>query len=348
MVELVYKTGGKTDLVAVGGITGGCGGGELPLRQLTGQCVREGHRGIACAGDTHGLIDIATAGKGIPDGAAHAGGGTAEGFNLRGMVVGLVLEHQEPVLILTVHICVNVNGAGIDFLGLVQILEDAALFQGFGSQGAHVHEGDGAGLGLFTVDLLTALKIELVGLSYLFVLNVRLIDVGGEGGVAAMVRPVGVHHLQLGDGGIPMGLVLKVVLEEAQIIHIHGKTILVNERCKTLTVQGGKALQRGNLSGNLIGLLQTLRLLEAGLPALHGVDYIVPDLLKLFRGDGTIEGVDLGSRDQRTLTAGKDTNTLGTGIGPLVILTGQRFYGKYGTISQLRHGLVITVVYHGL
>ena len=49
------------------------------------------------------LIDIGPAGKRVADAAADAGGRAAEGLDLGGVVVGLVLEHEQPVLLLAVH-----------------------------------------------------------------------------------------------------------------------------------------------------------------------------------------------------------------------------------------------------
>ena len=76
-------------------------GGDLAdffLRELAGQGFGERCERIARAGDAHGLIDIGTAGERIADAAAEAGGGTTEGLDLGGVVVGLVLEHDEPLL----------------------------------------------------------------------------------------------------------------------------------------------------------------------------------------------------------------------------------------------------------
>ena len=84
---------------------------------------------VACAGDAHGLVDIAAAGQRVTDGTADAGGRAAERLDLGGMVVGLVLEQQQPVLRLAVHIALDLDGAGVDLLALVQVLQDAALFQ---------------------------------------------------------------------------------------------------------------------------------------------------------------------------------------------------------------------------
>ena len=125
-----------------------------PLGQLALQGLGDGGPGVPAAGEAHGLIDVGAAGEGVPDGPADAGGRPAEGLDLGGVVVGLILEHEEPVLLLSVHRGLDLDGAGVDLLALVQVPEDAPLFQGLGRQGAQVHKGLGPALGLLLpVDL---------------------------------------------------------------------------------------------------------------------------------------------------------------------------------------------------
>src|SRR5699024_7690194 len=143
VVDLIHLAGGQADLVAVGGIARGRGGDQLALGQLAGQSLADRDQGVAYAGDAHGLIDVAAAGQGVADGAADAGGRAAEGLDLGGVVVGLVLEQEQPVLILAVHIALDLDGAGVDLVALVQVLQDAALFEGFGADGGHIHQATG-------------------------------------------------------------------------------------------------------------------------------------------------------------------------------------------------------------
>ena len=98
VIQLVHLAGGKADLVAVAGVAGSGGGDQLALGQLAGHGLGDGLQRVACAGHAHGLVDVAAAGQGIADGTADAGGRTAEGLDLGGMVVGLVLEQEQPVL----------------------------------------------------------------------------------------------------------------------------------------------------------------------------------------------------------------------------------------------------------
>ena len=94
--------GGETYLVAVGGVASRrrlsrCGAGAVfrESSRITGT------GGISRAGHAHGGINIGAPGQRVTDGSADAGCSTAERLDLSRMVVRLVLEQQQPVLVVT-------------------------------------------------------------------------------------------------------------------------------------------------------------------------------------------------------------------------------------------------------
>ena len=250
-------------------------------------------------------MDIGTAGQGVPDAAADAGGRAAEGLNLRGVVVGLIFEHQQPVLGLAVHRGGDVDGAGIDLLTLVQLRQQAPLFQDLCADGGNVHQGLRPLGGLFlAVDLHTGGQIPLVGGLNGRVMNFHLVDVGGEGGVAAVVGPIGVYHPDLGDGGVPPLVIPEIVLQEFQIVQIHGKTQLVPQSVQRGSVHGGEALHGPDGGGDVIFHPQGLRQLQRRLPALHRVDDVFLDGLDLFRRQLALQNIYPGGADRGPLALG--------------------------------------------
>ena len=274
--------GSQTDLVAVGRIARRCSSGQLPLGQLAGYSILQRDSGIAAAGNTHGLMDIGTAGQRIPDAAADTGSCAAERLDLRGMVMGFVLEHQQPVLLFSIHHRRNMDGAGVDFLALIQLRQKAPFFQSLGTDGGDVHQRlrTLGGL-LLTVNLHPGIQIALIGF-----LNRRIIDLGRinksrECGVTAVVRPIGVHHPDFCDGGITMLLISEVCLQELQIVGVHGKSQLIQQGGKGSIVHSGKALHRGN--GFRSGILnrQGLRLLQRSLSRLYSVDNVILNCLHI-------------------------------------------------------------------
>ena len=285
VVQLGDLAGGQADLVAVGGIPRGGAGSDFPAGQLAVECLLKGDGGVAAAGDAHGLVHIGPAGQGVPDGAAQAGGRPAEGLNLRGVVVGLVFKLDEPGLGLAVDGDGGLDGAGVDFLALVQIGHQALFPQVLGADGGHVHQGNR--LVPARVQLLPQGEVIpqslLHGLAEGALLHVDFVQAGEEGGVAAVVAPIGVNDPQLGDGGIPVLLVPEVIPAELQVGEGHGKAHGVEVRLHLGLVPGGKAGDTGHVRGDIRLHLQGGGLFHRGLPALHGVDQVVLDLFKLFR-----------------------------------------------------------------
>ena len=146
--------------------------------------------------------------------------------------------------------------------------------------------------------------------------------------MAAVVGPVGVHHPDLGDGGVSVLLIPEIILQEFQIVQVHGKTQLVQQRSKTGIVQGGEAFHGCHGGGGGILRLQSLGQLQGGLPALHSVDHILFDGCHLLVGEPTHEHIDLGGADQRAVALRDDLQALGSGVRPLVVLTGQGLHRK--------------------
>ena len=239
VVELAHLAGGEADLVAVAGVAGRGGGHELALRELAGKRLGHGARGVGRAGDAHGLVDVATARERVADGAADAGGSAAERLDLGGVVVGLVLEEEEPVLVLPVDVDLDLDGAGVDLLGLVEARELARVFEPLGADGAHVHEADGLGV---AAQLVAHLEVPVEGGLDRGVVDLHVLELGAKGGVAAVVGPVGVDHADLGDGGVAP-LAGEVVLAELDVGEVHGQAALSDERLEARLVKLAKAVE---------------------------------------------------------------------------------------------------------
>ena len=264
--------------------------------------------------------------------------------------MGLVLEHEEPVLFCPVHSGGDTDGAGVDLLALVQVGKQPPLFEDLCADGGDVHERLGAAGGLLrAVDLLPGREVLLIDPSHLAVQNLHGVDVGGEGGVPAVVGPVGVHQPQLSDGGVPALLVAEIVLHEPEVSQIHGETILIQHIPEGRLVHGNKALNglyRGR-RGVILG--QGLGLAEARLTALHGVDEVALNLFEVGSGQISHENVDLGGLDPGAFSAGEELDALTGRVGALVVLTGQGLHRQQNVgAAQVGHGLVVNGVALGL
>ena len=114
---------------------------------------------------------------------------------------------------MAVHERLDLDGAGVDLLGLIDILQIAALFEYLGGDGTHVHQRDRALCGLLlAVDLDARGHVAVEGVLNHLILELYVVDLGEEGGVAAVVGPVGVYHPDLGDGGVPPLVIPEIAL----------------------------------------------------------------------------------------------------------------------------------------
>ena len=319
VIQLCNLTGGKTNLVAVAGITGGSGRDQLALGQLAGHRFRDGLQRVGCAGHAHSLIDIAAAGQRVADGTADAGRRAAERLNLGGVVMGLVLEEEEPVLLLAVHIALDFDRAGVDLLALIEVLEDAALLQSLGTDRGAVHQGAvllvAAGLG-------TQRHITVKGGLYQLVIDFDIVNDRAEGGVAAVVRPVGVDQPDLGDGRVTM-LGFEVILAEHDVGVIHSQTLLGAECLQRVIVQRGESVQRLDLGGDGELHLQGGALLKGGLAGLDRVDDILFNSGQIIGSQLAVQQIDAGRADIRALALTQQLDALAGRVGALVKLAGQ-------------------------
>ena len=250
------------------------------------------------------------------------------------MVVGFVLKQQQPGLGHAVHGHVHLDGAGVDFLGLVQLVKLSVCPQVLDSDGSQIHQADGL---VLPAQSGAGGDVLLIGLFQQGVFKADAVDDGSEGGVAAVIGPVGVDHADLGDGGVPV-LGDEIGLAEGDIVQVHGKAVVCDEVRQTLPVQLGEAVQSCHFRGNLIGNGQSGGNFQRSLPALHGVDDVLLKFRDLGVGKAAVQGIDLGGADQGTLPLRDDLDTLGGGICPLIELTGQGLYSEHISSGQVNLG----------
>ena len=195
MVYLPYMRGSQPYLITVARIAGRSLGTDDTLRKFAFERLPHRLVYVARTRHTHRLVDIRPARKRVADGAAQAGGGTAERLYFGRMVVRFVLELKQPLLRLSVHIDVDENAAGVVFLTLLLVVEQSFLLQVTGADGRHVHQADRlAG----TPQLFTHAAVEGQRLLHLALherlVHGNLLQHGRKGGMAAMVAPIGIQY----------------------------------------------------------------------------------------------------------------------------------------------------------
>ena len=142
MINFPYVSRRKPYLVAVARIARGGFRGNHFLRKFSFQSFLHAGIYVARPGHAHRLIHVTAAGQRVPDGASQTGGGPAERLYLGRMVMGFVLELEQPFLGLPVHVDIHIYAACIIFFTYFQIVEKPFGTQVSRTYRGHVHQAD--------------------------------------------------------------------------------------------------------------------------------------------------------------------------------------------------------------
>ncbi len=150
---------------------------------------------------------------------------------------------------------------------------------------------------------------------------------GAEGGVAAVVGPIGVYHPDFGDGGVPV-LIAEVLLAEGDVCLVHGKAAIGDKNARPASSSSRKPSSTSDGLG-LGGLhVQRLGQVERGDASLDGVHHVV------------LDGIDGGPRPERPRSyrpwrsarrgahPADELHALAGGVGALVKLAGRNSTAK--------------------
>ena len=223
VIDLRHLAGRQTDLVAVRRVTAGRHLADLLLRQLAGQRLGKRSARIACARHTHRLIDIRAAGKGIADATAQASRGTAKRLDFRRVVVRFVFKHHQPLFgdlwnfrfqIRDFHR--HHDRGRVDFFRNFEVVEFAGFPQLAHADQGDVHQRDRL---VLAGQLLAGVQVGCPGALHRLraLAEADLIDLGQEGGVAAVVGPIRVQHPDLGQAWVALLLVAEIALAESDV-----------------------------------------------------------------------------------------------------------------------------------
>ena len=355
MINFLHVSRCKTDLVSVGGIAVRSAAHQLFLGKLSLQSLRHRNRGVRCARHAHGLIHIAASGKGIPDRAAQTGGRAAKGLDLRRMVVGFILEEHQPLFRLravpVIHFHRNDDGAGVDFLGFLHVRKLSFLLQPAHTRQSQIHQADELVLSS-REKLFSGIQIALIslfdGLAVVAVLKFHIFQLCGEGGMTAVIGPVGIQHPDLRHGRIPVLFPRKIVLNMLKIPEGHRQSQRIVQRLQLRFRKMRKAVQNLYVRRLLINGFQRIRLHHARLSGIHRVDAVRLDLLEFLIGEASRDQIGGRRADDGIFLLVQKFHTLHRGIRPLVKLSRQIFHGKDASVFRNRNFLPIQLVHRRL
>ncbi len=152
-----------------------------------------------------------------------------------------------------------------------------------------------------------------------------VVELRVEGGVAAVVGPVGVYHAQFGDGGLA-SLVGEMRAHAGKVFATHGKATRFDEAVQLVVAHAGEALQHLDVgrAGGRFG--QNLGKLHLRLAGLDGVDEVSLCLCDLLGGDGAFQQVEGGRAYGGACTPADELYAFRARIRALVELAWQVFH----------------------
>ena len=326
MVDLFHIACRKTDLIAIGTVAVRRFAHQLFLRKLALHRILYGRCRIRRASHAHRLVDVSSPGERIADRPSEACGGAAEGFDLRRMIMSLVLEIDQPLFCFSVDFNRHHDGAGVNLIRLLLIVQFAFSLQFSGSHGGQVHQAD-----IFVptslIDLPEVSKVPQESLfdrpAVIAFVKIHLFQFRRKGSVAAVVRPVGIQNPDLRHGRIPVRLLPVVILNKLKITEGHREIQRSVKRLKRFLLHVREAFKGLYIFRFIKYLAEGIRLFHPAEPGIHRIIAIVPDLAEFFVCKGSLTDVDGRGPDQNFLIFFQEADALHRGIRALVKLSRQ-------------------------
>ena len=134
-----------------------------------------------------------------------------------------VFKHHKPILIFAIYFNRYNNGAGIDFFGLIQILQLTLFTQLFHADNSNVHQGYRT-IGIFAVHLVTGSHVFIIcflnRLSESTGNNVHIFDLRHKCSMTAVVGPISIQYTNFCNSRFAVFLI-KIFLAPKQILQAH-------------------------------------------------------------------------------------------------------------------------------
>ena len=333
MENLPHMRGRQADLVAIARIAGRRLATDDTLRQFARQRLTHRFPDVAGAGHAHRLIDVGPAGKRVADGTAQTGRCPAERLDLGGMVMGLVLELQQPFFCPAVHIRVDHDAAGIVFLALFLVVQHAFVLQVTGADGSQFHQAEG---------LVFPPKFPAHGIQPPQVFFQRRTDerilhpdvrqAGRKRRVAAVVAPIGVQNVKFRLGGIAP-LPAEMQDHFSKVVGVHRQSPFAAEGGEVLLFHGGEAVEPGQRPD--LGIFFGTDHRQVFLPAFHSVDEVFPDGGKSFFRKIVVKDQQAAAADAHFCGRIKQVDAVERRSGPLVELAREVFHSQVAAAFQI-------------
>ena len=249
-----------------------------------------------------------------------------------------VFKHNQVITVALVRLNPLLDGAGVDFLGIVKIAQHARALCFAHIRRRKVHQA------YVPLPAHLSARIEVILIHVLcfprdrVVRKFYLVKLGGKRRVAAVVRPVCIQHLKLGNRRIAL-FGFEIVLRAQHVLDRHGEAVFRRKVRDLFFVHLDEAIHHGDLRGNTEGHFERIKFLERGLARIHRIDYVFFDCFKLLFID-ILDKINFCKTYIRAFLARQKLYALRRAVCALVILSGQVFHRKYGISLFVGHLLI--------
>ena len=242
------------------------------------------------------------------------------------MVVGFVLEHEQPFLEAAVHFDIHIDAAGIVFLADFHVVEFADAAEISSADGGHVHEVQALA---FAAKFLAESEVEFqCSVDFLLgegVLDPVFLEFRGECGVAAMVAPICIEDPELGLVGLA-AFFGEVLDHFSEVVGIHCQTHLAAICLIFRRLHFREPFEDGyRLDGGLLGVGELGQVFLAGF---NGIDHIMSDSAEGGVVNVIVKDDELGALDSDFSRRVNEADAVHGGCGSLVELAREIFNGN--------------------
>ena len=201
--------------------------------------------------------------------------------------MGFVLELQQPFLRAAVDVDVDIDAARVVLLALLKVVEQPLLLQVARAYRGELHEAEPPVVAAeFVADAPELREFGLELTAQEGVVHADLLKFGGEGGVAAVVAPVGVKYAQFCLGGVAP-LAAEIFHDLPEVVGVHRQSPAAAEVRILAGLHLREAVERRQrLHVDLVVGAQDAEVLG---PGLHGVDVVMADLRELLFAEVVVE-----------------------------------------------------------
>ena len=267
------------------------------------------------------------------------------------MVVCLILKVDQPLFVHTVNIHRNNDGAGIDLIGFFLIFQFAFFFELFRAQKSQIHQADKFVRTAF-VQLVTVSQIFLEctfnDVTIISLAKSNILQLCGEGGMTAVIRPVGIQYTDLCHGRITFFFVLKIILNMQEILEGHGQSQRIIQFFQLCFRHILKTVKDLYICRLIKFLYQSFRFFDTCLAGIHRVDAVILDCCVFFLCNIAFDNISNSGTDHRLCASVQELHTLYGRIGTLVKLSRQKLYREYSCSVCYRQFFMIQSIYRRL